>query len=261
MTRLPPNSRCWLDRDERIRRGSPSEHRPLPWPGPRAVAGSVRRWLERGDEQCVATASTTRRPTPTRAHVGSSRLSRPTAERGEQHEPAERERDQQLPAEVHQLVVAQAGQRGPEPHVHVQEHAAPSAGTRRCRRAAPEERRDVRRCRRCAMRLRAAEEQRDDDAAHRDRVHELGEEEQGEPDAGVLGVEAADELLLGLDEVERRAVQLGRGGDQEDRRTARRRWRRRSSRRSCSARRRCRWCDSVPAISMTAARLRPSAAS
>ena len=32
----------------------------------------------------------------------------------------------------------------------------------------------------------------------------------------VLGVEAADQLLLGLDEVERRSVQLGGGGDQED---------------------------------------------
>ena len=29
----------------------------------------------------------------------------------------------------------------------------------------------------------------------------------------VLGVEAADQLLLGLDEVERRAVELGGGGD------------------------------------------------
>ncbi len=37
-----------------------------------------------------------------------------------------------------------------------------------------------------------------------------------EADARVLGVEPADELLLGLDEVERRAVHLGRGGDDED---------------------------------------------
>ena len=66
------------------------------------------------------------------------------------------------------------------------------------------------------QRLRATEEQRDDDGAHRDGVHELGQEEQREADAGVLGVEAADELLLGLDEVERRPVQLGGGRDQED---------------------------------------------
>ena len=65
------------------------------------------------------------------------------------------------------------------------------------------------------QRLGAAEEQRDDDGRHRDRVHELGQVEEGEADRGVLGVEAADQLLLGLDEVERRAVQLGRGGDDE----------------------------------------------
>ena len=70
-------------------------------------------------------------------------------------------------------------------------------------------------------RLRPAEEQRDDDRRHRDDVHELGEEEQGEQEARVLGVEAADQFLLGLDEVERRPVEFGGRGDQEDRRTAR----------------------------------------
>ena len=63
---------------------------------------------------------------------------------------------------------------------------------------------------------RAAEEQRDRDRRHRDDVHELGEEEDREPDARVLGVEPADELLLRLDEVERRVVRLGDRGDQED---------------------------------------------
>ena len=47
-------------------------------------------------------------------------------------------------------------------------------------------------------------------------VHELGQEEQGEADRAVLGVEAADQLLLGLDQVERRPVQLGGAGDHED---------------------------------------------
>ena len=41
----------------------------------------------------------------------------------------------------------------------------------------------------------AAEEQRHDDGRHGDGVHELGQEEQGEADRGVLGVEAADQLL------------------------------------------------------------------
>ena len=63
---------------------------------------------------------------------------------------------------------------------------------------------------------RAAEEQRDRDRRHRDDVHELGEEEDREPDARVLGVEPADELLLGLDEVEGRVVRLGGRRDEED---------------------------------------------
>ena len=63
---------------------------------------------------------------------------------------------------------------------------------------------------------RSAEEQRDRDRRHRDEVHELGEEEDREPDAGVLGVEAADELLLGFDEVERRVVGLRDRRDDED---------------------------------------------
>ena len=63
---------------------------------------------------------------------------------------------------------------------------------------------------------RAAEEQRHRDRRHRDQVHELGEEEDAEADAGVLGVEPADELLLRLDEVERRVVRLRDRRDQED---------------------------------------------
>ena len=111
------------------------------------------------------------------------------------------------------------------------------------------------------QRLRAAEEQRHDHAAHRHRVHELGQEEQRESDAGVLGVEPADELLLGLDEVERRPVQLGGRRDQEDHeRDERRGWPPATSR--CSI-----WYAtmplvlSVPETRITAARLSPSAAS
>ncbi len=63
---------------------------------------------------------------------------------------------------------------------------------------------------------RTAEEERGGDRRHRDDVHELGEEEDREPDAGVLGVEPADELLLGLDEVEGRVVRLGGRRDEED---------------------------------------------
>ena len=53
-------------------------------------------------------------------------------------------------------------------------------------------------------------------ARHGDHVHELGQVEEGEADRRVLGVEAAGELLLGLDQVERRPVHLGRDRDQED---------------------------------------------
>ena len=176
------------------------------------------------------------------------------ADRGQQQEPAERDRDQQLPAEVHQLVVAQAGQRRPQPDVHVEEDERLGDEPDRALDAAGDER-DV------EQRLRPAEEQRDDDGAHRDRVHELGEEEQGEAERRVLGVEAADELLLGLDEVERRAVQLGGGGDHEHDERHDARWRRGSSRRTCPGR--CTMPDvaSVPDASSTAATLRPSAAS
>ena len=45
----------------------------------------------------------------------------------------------------------------------------------------------------------------------------LGHVVGGEAPAAVLGVVAADELGVGLGEVERRAVGLGEAGDQEDR--------------------------------------------
>ena len=188
-------------------------------------------------------------------HRSSSRCRRPTRIAGEQQEPAERDRDQHLPAEVHQLVVAQAGQRRPQPDVDVQEDEHLGDEPDRALEAAG----DRAGCRN--ERLRPAEEQRDDDAAHRDRVHELGEEEQGEAERRVLGVEAADELLLGLDEVERRAVQLGRGGDHEDDERHDARWRRGSSRRARPGRATMPDVDSVPDDSSTAATLRPSAAS
>ena len=182
------------------------------------------------------------------------------ADRGEQQEPAERDRDQHLPAEVHQLVVAQPGQRRPQPHVDVEEdeqlqdepdHALEAVGDQR----------DVGRPVAEGQWLRAAEEQRDDDRAHRDRVHELGEEEQREAERRVLGVEPADQLLLGLDEVERRTVELGGGGDHEHHE-------RHDAGRddvpvgdACPDRRRCRPSTSVPADNSTAATLSPSAAS
>ena len=49
-----------------------------------------------------------------------------------------------------------------------------------------------------------------------DDVHVLGHEERAEPQRGVLGVVAGDELGLGLGQVERQAVRLGEGRDEED---------------------------------------------
>jgi hypothetical protein len=55
----------------------------------------------------------------------------------------------------------------------------------------------------------SAEEERHHHSRHRDGVHELRHEEQGEADRRVLGVETPDKLLLGLGKVERRTLKLG----------------------------------------------------
>ena len=55
----------------------------------------------------------------------------------------------------------------------------------------------------------AAEEERHRERRRRRDVEVLGREERGEAAAAVLGVVAADELGVGLGEVERRAVGLG----------------------------------------------------
>ena len=177
----------------------------------------------------------------------------------------DRDLDQPLPAEGHQLVVAHAA-------------AATRAATRCTNSSAstfseePEHRHDphvdhVRR---------RQEAEAGPDGPPRNSVttiadividvHELGEEEDREPDAGVLGVEAADELLLGLDEVERRVVRLGGRGDEEDRRTARTPAARTSASRTMPARpvllrRRCRGSTACPAWISTPRIARPNAAS
>ena len=61
----------------------------------------------------------------------------------------------------------------------------------------------------------AAEEERHRERRERDQVHVLGHLEEAPAHAAVLGVVAGDELLLGLGQVERRAVRLGGAGDQE----------------------------------------------
>ena len=82
----------------------------------------------------------------------------------------------------------------------------------------------------------------------------------------VLGVEAADQLLLGLDQVERRPVELG-GGRRCRKMTngttpVTMRFQLRTSRRAVAGLApRCRGCESVPVMSTTATTDRPRAAS
>ena len=108
---------------------------------------------------------------------------------------------------------------------------------------------------------RATEEEGDDDRRHRHDVHELGDVEEREPDRRVLGVVATDDLLLGLDEVERRPVELGRRCDEEDheRHDARARRGSSSTNRSWTMTMPC--VESVWLTSTTVATARPSAAS
>ena len=62
----------------------------------------------------------------------------------------------------------------------------------------------------------AAQPERGEQQRHHDDAGVLGEQEEGEPQPGVLGPGAHDELGVGHRHVERRALQLGDGGDEED---------------------------------------------
>ena len=116
------------------------------------------------------------------------------------HEHVEQpERQQQPPRQLHQLVVAQARQRRPQPDEREREHdhldQQPPRPGQQVERPGP-----------------AAEEQRRGDRRNGEHVHVLGDVVQREAKAAVLGVIASHQLLLGLGQVERRAVGLGDGG-------------------------------------------------
>ena len=131
---------------------------------------------------------------------------------GDDQDPDQRGRDQHLPAEPHELVVAQPGQRAAQPDEDEQRdddleeepEQRPPAGVG----AVPDRDRP--------RRPPAAEEQRRGQRRDGDHVDVLGEEEQRELQRRVLGVEAADQLALGLGEVERRPVGLADHGDHVD---------------------------------------------
>ena len=61
-----------------------------------------------------------------------------------------------------------------------------------------------------------AQPQRGEEQRHHDDAGVLGEQEEGEAQAGVLGPGAHDELGVGDRHVERRPLQLGHGRDEED---------------------------------------------
>ena len=145
--------------------------------------------------------------------------------------------DEPLPAEVHELVVAQAGQGGPDPDIDVEQYEHLYDEPHRADRVAGD-----------AGAVGAAEEKGGEDGGVGDEGHVLGQVEQREADGGVLEVETARQFLLGLDEVEGGPCHFGRYGDEEDggrgpegragcssgtgtRRAGRRRWR------SCAANR------------------------
>ena len=62
----------------------------------------------------------------------------------------------------------------------------------------------------------AAEEQDDRQVAHRDDMQILAQEEHAELHGRILGVKAADQLLLGFGQVKGQPVGLGEGADQEE---------------------------------------------
>src|SRR6185436_15079359 len=118
----------------------------------------------------------------------------------------DRRRKQELPAEPHQLVVAVSRQRPPHPDVgeenrsDLQEERHPAQTVRvEQRDAVPAAQIQVRRHRR-----------------HRRHVDVLGMREQREADRAVFRVVAGDPFMLGLGELERRAVRLGEAGDDVD---------------------------------------------
>ena len=129
---------------------------------------------------------------------------RSTRTASDQHDPDQRDRDQHLPADGHELVVADPGQRAAEPdeHEHEDQHLDEEPEHRPVAAVRPRQQRDRPR------RPPAAEEQRGGDRRDVDQVDVLGQEEQPEPHRRVLGVEAADQLALGLGQVERRPVGL-----------------------------------------------------
>jgi len=130
--------------------------------------------------------------------------------RGDRDQVEDGERQQHLPAEPHELVIAEARER--PAHPDEEGHGDRHLGDQRQQaddRADPSGQMDERQGP-------AAEEERHAEARERRHVGVLRLEEQGEAHGAVLGVEAGHQLRLRFRQVERQPVRLGERGDQED---------------------------------------------
>src|SRR6478735_6219559 len=129
-------------------------------------------------------------------------------------DPGEGDRNEELPAEAHELVVAHARQGATQPDEDEHEHPQLGGEPQQAPPAAAEhvvvDRRDERRG------LPATEEQGGGQGRDGEHVDVLAEEEHGEAHRGVLGVEATGQLALALGEVEGQAVGLADHGDDVD---------------------------------------------
>ena len=122
------------------------------------------------------------------------------------HDVEQHQRQQHLPGDAHQLVVAEARAASPAARCRRRGRGSSSAAARGCR--APSTRR--------SRSVGAAQEERAREERDHDHGDVLAEEVEGEAEGRVLGVEPGDQLRFGLRQVERRAVRLGDGRDHED---------------------------------------------
>src|SRR5580693_6549944 len=140
------------------------------------------------------------------------RVEPPGAHGGDQQDPDDGDRDQDLPADRHQLVVPDPGQGPAQPDVAEQQdedldqepqHRPPALVGARPQRQRP-------------RRPPAAQEQRGGQRGDRGHVDVLAEVEHRELHRRVLGVIAGHQLALALGQVERQPVGLADHGDQVD---------------------------------------------
>src|SRR5712692_7421810 len=127
---------------------------------------------------------------------------------GRDHQIEQRDRDEQLPAERHELVDAEARQRGADPHEDEHEEVGLKREPEHAERGT-EERVDV-----GERPVPAAEPERGDDRRDHGDLTVFGDEEEAPAHARVLREKARDKLGLGLGEVEGDAVRLREPGDE-----------------------------------------------